>query len=495
MLALIASLALSCVGDADRSRKVDMDDILAVMAAWGTCGPPCPCDLNGDGVVGVDDLLAVTNDWECADVVAVLNVTAYPWLPAADGEGRKINYHNVGETDTNAAIANDSPFPGEIGIQPLTGVNDATQIGAVNATGGGATSSAATTELRVDAHIHLPSDWTPQGDGFNTNCIVKVGSTGAAADSGAICFSSSTAKPQLFDGAGNLIATGAVAAVAGTAYDYQWTLDSVQGKQSLDIFKLNGTTYTLIDSIPLTTADFSTGGTMFAPTFQFITGQPIRVGSTYTATGGFIAPNGYRVADQRVAGFGNYQNLSATTAWRSKATTITEAAFVAALLSRDCAGASETDYAFCPAGTTATKLVSMTLTDHGIASDASIYWSRFMNCFYNSAAAGGTTARSGIRYNGTDYFCTATGPGVRVAAVGTLPHARGLRAGSTGWNVTPTAALLRSAEIIMEFSVNGTSDIRWDSGDLLTMYATPGGASSEAAAIAMNMQMLMRRRR
>ncbi|MCH2141598.1 MAG: FG-GAP-like repeat-containing protein [Phycisphaerales bacterium] len=50
-----------CLGDIDGSGGVDVDDLLAVIAAFGTCGDPsnCPADLDGNGAVDVDDLLTV----------------------------------------------------------------------------------------------------------------------------------------------------------------------------------------------------------------------------------------------------------------------------------------------------------------------------------------------------------------------------------------------------------------------------------------------------
>jgi hypothetical protein len=45
---------------------VDVDDLVAVILAWGACPAPpegCPADLNGDGAVDVDDLVAVILGW------------------------------------------------------------------------------------------------------------------------------------------------------------------------------------------------------------------------------------------------------------------------------------------------------------------------------------------------------------------------------------------------------------------------------------------------
>jgi hypothetical protein len=59
----------SKLGDATGNGIVDIDDLLAVINAWGACPPPCPADIpptaggSGDGVVNIDDLLAVINNW------------------------------------------------------------------------------------------------------------------------------------------------------------------------------------------------------------------------------------------------------------------------------------------------------------------------------------------------------------------------------------------------------------------------------------------------
>jgi alpha-tubulin suppressor-like RCC1 family protein len=48
---------------------VNVNDLLAVINAWGNCPPPpasCPADIappGGDGVVNVNDLLMVINNW------------------------------------------------------------------------------------------------------------------------------------------------------------------------------------------------------------------------------------------------------------------------------------------------------------------------------------------------------------------------------------------------------------------------------------------------
>ena len=53
--------------DINSSGAVDVDDLLAVINAWGQCPPgtidDCPEDFNANGVVDVDDLLIVINAW------------------------------------------------------------------------------------------------------------------------------------------------------------------------------------------------------------------------------------------------------------------------------------------------------------------------------------------------------------------------------------------------------------------------------------------------
>ena len=53
-------------GDINGDGVVDVQDLLALFSAWGPCpGPPdpCPADINGDGAVDVQDLLALFANW------------------------------------------------------------------------------------------------------------------------------------------------------------------------------------------------------------------------------------------------------------------------------------------------------------------------------------------------------------------------------------------------------------------------------------------------
>ena len=51
-----------CDGDTDGDSVVDVNDLLAVISSWGTCGG-CSADLNGDGYVDVSDLLSILDNW------------------------------------------------------------------------------------------------------------------------------------------------------------------------------------------------------------------------------------------------------------------------------------------------------------------------------------------------------------------------------------------------------------------------------------------------
>ena len=52
-------------GDIDLNGVVDVNDLLAVISSWGPCPPSgsCPADLNGDTQVDVNDLLIVITHW------------------------------------------------------------------------------------------------------------------------------------------------------------------------------------------------------------------------------------------------------------------------------------------------------------------------------------------------------------------------------------------------------------------------------------------------
>jgi hypothetical protein len=54
------------IGDVNGDGTVDVDDLIAVILAWGNCPTPpatCPADVNQSGAVDVDDLIAVILNW------------------------------------------------------------------------------------------------------------------------------------------------------------------------------------------------------------------------------------------------------------------------------------------------------------------------------------------------------------------------------------------------------------------------------------------------
>ncbi len=54
------------IGDVNGDGTVNVDDLIAVILEWGPCPLPpanCPGDVDGDGAVGVDDLIAVILNW------------------------------------------------------------------------------------------------------------------------------------------------------------------------------------------------------------------------------------------------------------------------------------------------------------------------------------------------------------------------------------------------------------------------------------------------
>jgi len=52
----------ACAGDTNHDDVVDTDDLLAVLAAWGSC-EGCAADVNEDGLVNTDDLLLLLSAW------------------------------------------------------------------------------------------------------------------------------------------------------------------------------------------------------------------------------------------------------------------------------------------------------------------------------------------------------------------------------------------------------------------------------------------------
>ena len=52
-----------CVGDVNGDGQVGVTDLLIVIDQWGVCDDDCSADFNGDGTVGVTDLLIVLDAW------------------------------------------------------------------------------------------------------------------------------------------------------------------------------------------------------------------------------------------------------------------------------------------------------------------------------------------------------------------------------------------------------------------------------------------------
>ncbi len=50
-------------GDLNGDGQVGVPDLLLLLNAWGQCAPPCEGDLNGDDTVGVPDLLLLLENW------------------------------------------------------------------------------------------------------------------------------------------------------------------------------------------------------------------------------------------------------------------------------------------------------------------------------------------------------------------------------------------------------------------------------------------------
>ena len=52
-----------CSADLDGDGVVGVSDILLLLGQWGPCPPPCAADIDGDGSVGIWDLLMVLASW------------------------------------------------------------------------------------------------------------------------------------------------------------------------------------------------------------------------------------------------------------------------------------------------------------------------------------------------------------------------------------------------------------------------------------------------
>jgi hypothetical protein len=68
LVAALATVAgvVNIPGDVNGDGVVNTEDLLALLAAWGNCPDPpedCPADFNGDGVVNTEDLLTLLANW------------------------------------------------------------------------------------------------------------------------------------------------------------------------------------------------------------------------------------------------------------------------------------------------------------------------------------------------------------------------------------------------------------------------------------------------
>ena len=61
-MAVTPNLVSSCAADTNGDGEVGVDDLVQVIVDWGPC-PGCAADLNGDGVVDVNDLNDVILQW------------------------------------------------------------------------------------------------------------------------------------------------------------------------------------------------------------------------------------------------------------------------------------------------------------------------------------------------------------------------------------------------------------------------------------------------
>ena len=52
----------TCPGDLNDNEQVEIQDLLAVLGAWGPC-TNCEADINQSGAVDITDLLAIIESW------------------------------------------------------------------------------------------------------------------------------------------------------------------------------------------------------------------------------------------------------------------------------------------------------------------------------------------------------------------------------------------------------------------------------------------------
>jgi len=61
-ISLVASAALGFDAAETEQVRLESVNVLTVLSDWGNVGPS-PADVNGDGIVNVDDLLMVISAW------------------------------------------------------------------------------------------------------------------------------------------------------------------------------------------------------------------------------------------------------------------------------------------------------------------------------------------------------------------------------------------------------------------------------------------------
>jgi hypothetical protein len=61
---LAVELDRRCIGDADGSGDVKIDDLLVLVGSWGTSNPMA--DFDNDGVIKINDLLMLLDRFGCS---------------------------------------------------------------------------------------------------------------------------------------------------------------------------------------------------------------------------------------------------------------------------------------------------------------------------------------------------------------------------------------------------------------------------------------------
>jgi hypothetical protein len=59
----VLSADSNCIGNTNEDDLINIEDLLTVLSAWGTCNDPCVEDLDDSGVVDNDDVLSVITAW------------------------------------------------------------------------------------------------------------------------------------------------------------------------------------------------------------------------------------------------------------------------------------------------------------------------------------------------------------------------------------------------------------------------------------------------